>query len=391
MPLSGSGAAQRARYQLEVSGWLTAGVFNGDVNALSKNHWRAAKEMRATLHIRPPRQETPVDEAARAYPCWLQLGDRWVPMGNIRHLVAGDLIQESHRHAHNNPLFGFRVRVQSDSWQTPHERELAEAQAATWAAQMMAIPVPTPPTLTGARRQALNVLLARPSDHRMGDTGSWLFAFLSNGGGAILGTRVGSNATDLLYDTYIDIHGEGRIQFTGQTTASELRNISAAYPRIPIWLRSEPNEEYVRMARDTPLIGRQELDGELSSWDTAGGISWSPTGIAAPPPRVLTSEEAELARRQANERTQRRAENARYGDLYDRMPRSRRSACRELYNDLSRATLERLQVSRVDSTDDLTARDYVRLSEELARMALAGEADDDVLKDNENDYPTESE
>jgi hypothetical protein len=146
MPLSGSGAAQRARYQLEVSGWLTMGVFNGDVNALSKNHWRAAKELHATLHIRTPRQETPVADEGRVYPCWLQLGDQWVPMGNMRHLVASDLIHESHRHAHNNPLFGFRVRVQSDSWQTPHERELAEAQAATWTAQMLATPVPAPPT-----------------------------------------------------------------------------------------------------------------------------------------------------------------------------------------------------------------------------------------------------
>jgi hypothetical protein len=200
---------------------------------------------------------------------------------------------------------------------------------------------------------------------------------LSAGGGAILGTRREHGLEGWQYDAWIEVFGEGMVRFAERTPAQVLTNIGIDYPRIAIWLRSEEGQEWTRMGRETPLSG---ADPEMVSFDELSPRDdWTARYTAAASPM-----QPDRARRV------RREEEERYSVLFDALPRSRRSACRELFNELSRTEMAQLQVTRVDSTDELSARDYVRLSEELGRRALAGEEDDDVLKDNENDYPTES-
>jgi hypothetical protein len=375
MPRRDGRETARERARREVERWRSTGLFTSgmNVNTLTPQHWRAVKETNGRVHIRSSVGDQALPTAERTYPCWIEWAGAYVSVGNITHSRADWLLQEVRNPAHTNTIRGLSVTVQAPGWLTPAEREIARAREREQArlqnladelAQRAGEPASIRPS--EPRRRQLDHLVAAVQTIPLMTLDRWVVGYVINRHGALFCTQHEYTPRGYTFGVFLDLGDGRRIVFADPQPVAAIREFQQIYPSMAIWVRERPSEGWSRFGRPTDEF---EVEPSLLS------DPW----LQAPPTPEAT-QEAEAMRR----------EHQMWRQQFEAIPRSRRNACRILYDELSRNEQRALGVTIVNSTEDLVARDFVLLSAELGRRALAEEADDDVLNDNKDDYPTES-
>jgi hypothetical protein len=371
MPRQNSGATRRVSARREVERWCYAGLFPSDVSvdSLSPQHWRALKELDGRVYIRLDDGESAVPASGRRYPCWIEWAGSFLPAGTISHDRAERLVQEARNNSHTNVIYGLSVYVQAHGWQTTAERQATRTLETIRRGQVSTMPNPvaTPTTrLSDSRRRTLDRMIATPVPFSLNATDEWVVNHVISQRGILFCTRHEHGLNGWNFKIYLEFTGT-QIHFAVPESVDAIREFAGVYRDLAIWVRNRQGASWQRF--------------DYPAGPTVAGVDWA---------QPLTPAQMQALEEGNRRDRQRLRDRQMWQEQYEAIPRSRRRACQTLYAELSVEEQRTLGVIVDHSIDDLAARDFVLLSAELGRRALADEADDDVLNDNKDDYPTES-